>query len=306
MTIEDTTTNQVHISMRDVQEIVDEIARGWINGGLTGVFGVPRGGCTPAGMLATALGIEVLDELPESPKGVLVVDDLVDSGETLRKYWDAGFVVDALYRKSHSPDNLPGGRRTVDGWLVFPWERAGGAQVETVEQNIVRVLQFIGEDPTRDGLINTPARVVRALTELTAGYEADLGEILATQFAEDHNQMIVVKQVPFSSLCEHHMLPFVGHATVGYVPSDGIVGLSKLARVVEAFARRLQVQERMTDQIVDALTEHLKPLGVGVRIEASHSCMSMRGVQRSAQMVTTRLTGVMESDPLRSEFISLS
>lgn len=191
----------------------------------------------------------------------------------------------------------------------------GGVEVEApktatrawdAEQAVRTLLAWIGEDVDRNGLLNTPARVVRALTELTAGYQIDIAELLDVTFDEHHDQLIVVTPIPFESLCEHHLLPFHGVAHVGYLPSAGIVGLSKIARLVDAYARRLQVQERMTTQIADALNDHLHPLAVGVLIEATHTCMSMRGARRQASMVTSKLTGFLRERPdLRNEFFQL-
>jgi len=175
------------------------------------------------------------------------------------------------------------------------------------QEHVRALLAHIGEDPERDGLLGTPGRVVRALAELTSGYHVDIAELLAVRFDERHDELVMVRRVPFSSLCEHHMLPFTGHATVGYVPRTGIVGLSKIARLVDAYARRLQVQERLTAQIADALTEHLDPLAVGVIVEAEHHCMAMRGIQRQAPMVTSCLRGVLrERADLRQEFLALA
>lgn len=171
---------------------------------------------------------------------------------------------------------------------------------------VTTLLRYIGEDSQRDGLLDTPQRVAKALLELTAGYTVDVGKLLAVTFDEHHDQLIVVTPIPFESLCEHHLLPFHGVAHVGYLPSGGIVGLSKIARLVDAYARRLQVQERLTTQIADALNEHLQPLAVGVLIEATHTCMSMRGARRQASMVTSKLTGFLRERPdLRSEFFQL-
>lgn len=178
---------------------------------------------------------------------------------------------------------------------------------QTAEAHVRALLAWLGQDTERDGLVETPRRVVKALGELTAGYRVDLAELLAVTFDERHDELVLVRRVPFSSLCEHHLLPFFGHCTVGYIPRGGIVGLSKLARLVDAFARRLQVQERMTDQIATALTTHLDPLAVGVIIEAEHSCMAMRGIERRAPMVTSCLRGLLRERPdLRSEFLALA
>ena len=183
-----------------------------------------------------------------------------------------------------------------------------GAPLGGDAQEAVRLLlHHLGEDPEREGLVDTPRRVLGALGELTAGYRADVGSLLAVTFQESYDELIVVRRTPFWSLCEHHLLPFTGHATVGYLPRDGIVGLSKLARLVEVFARRLQVQERMTAQIADALVEHVRPLAVGVIVEATHTCMAMRGVQRTAPMVTSCLRGLLrERADLRAEFLAFA
>jgi GTP cyclohydrolase I len=171
---------------------------------------------------------------------------------------------------------------------------------------VVQLLRHIGEDPTRDGLVDTPARVVRALTEMTRGYYDDPAEILARTFDITCDEMVVVRRVPFASLCEHHLLRFAGHATVAYIPGDRVVGLSKLARLVDCFAHRLQVQERMTGQIADAIVEHLDPVGAGVIVTAAHSCMADRGVGKAADMVTSALRGAMRNEPsARAELLML-
>jgi len=185
--------------------------------------------------------------------------------------------------------------------------RNGDAELAAPVDHVVALLREIGEDPDRDGLRDTPARVLRMLRERTTGYDADVGALLSVTFAETHDSLVVVRRVPFASLCEHHLLPFLGHCTVGYVPRDGVVGLSKLARLVEVYARRLQVQERMTDQIAQALVDHLRPLAVGVLVEARHTCMSIRGVERDAPMITSDLRGLLrERSDLRAEFMALA
>lgn len=171
------------------------------------------------------------------------------------------------------------------------------------------LLEYVGEDPDREGLVDTPGRVLRALAELTQGHLQDPSVILERTFPDHYDEMVVLRGVTFTSLCEHHLLPFVGTARVGYIPAPGrgVVGLSKLARLVQCFAQRLQVQERMTMQIADALEEHLHPLGVGVLVEAHHSCMGCRGVrQPGAVMVTSALRGALRDEPeTRAEFLSL-
>lgn len=176
------------------------------------------------------------------------------------------------------------------------------------EDAIVRVLEWLGQDPTREGLQDTPKRVLKALREMTAGYNDSPEEILSTVFTEDYDQMVVLTGIEFVSLCEHHLLPFRGQATVGYIPNGKVVGLSKLARLVDCYARRLQVQERMTEQIAQAITRHLAPIGVGVYITAHHSCMGNRGVRKhEASMATQALHGAMLNDGnARAEFMRLA
>lgn len=180
---------------------------------------------------------------------------------------------------------------------------------EKAENGVSMLLAHIGEDPRREGLRETPKRVVKAWREMTEGYKQNPAEILSKVFKqESSDSMIVVRGVPFVSMCEHHCLPFTGHATVAYIPSPGagVVGLSKLARLVHCFARRLQVQERMTKQIVEALIEHLYPIGAGCVIEAQHSCMALRGVRADATMVTSELAGVFRLPEVRQEFLALA
>ncbi|PIR22070.1 MAG: GTP cyclohydrolase I FolE [Deltaproteobacteria bacterium CG11_big_fil_rev_8_21_14_0_20_45_16] len=171
------------------------------------------------------------------------------------------------------------------------------------ETAVRHILEYIGEDPNREGLLKTPSRVVRAYGELTEGYRQDPAKILSTTFSETCNEMIVVRDINFWSLCEHHLLPFSGKAIVGYLPKDRIVGLSKIGRIVHCFSRRLQVQEKLTQQIADAIMEHLNPMGVGVIISATHQCMAMRGIRTPAEMVTSCLLGQFLEPATRAEFL---
>lgn len=252
-------------------------------------YGIPRGGTYVAGLMA-ARGYRVSDE-PE--QATALVDDIIDSGAT-KTHWtrlhDKPF--HALYERG-------------DAWLVFPWEQ----DMETDARGVVRrQLELIGEDPTREGLLDTPDRVVRMWRELFAGYKQDPAAILERDFDRDgYDQMIVCRDIEFHSTCEHHLLPFFGTATVAYIPNEKIIGLSKLARLVDAFARRLQIQERMTEQVAAALEKHLQPRGSAVVIEAKHYCMICRGVQKQqSSMVTSALKGLFFDDPKsRAEFYQL-
>lgn len=169
------------------------------------------------------------------------------------------------------------------------------------------IIKNLGEDPNREGLLKTPERVAKALQYLTHGYDLNPAKILESAlFNEEYNEMVIVKDIEVYSMCEHHMLPFFGKAHVAYIPNGKIVGLSKIPRVVDAFARRLQVQERLTNEIRDCINDVLKPKGVAVVIEASHMCMQMRGVQKQNSTTTSSsFTGAFEKDTTRKEFINL-
>jgi len=186
-------------------------------------------------------------------------------------------------------------------------DRPSAADAEAAVRTLIR---WAGENPDREGLLDTPARVTRSYRELFAGYETDPRKYLERTFEEvgGYDELIVLKDIRFVSFCEHHMLPVVGKAHVGYLPTDRVVGISKLARVVRGYARRLQIQEKMTAEIARAIQEVLKPQGVGVVIEAVHSCMTLRGVQaEGASLTTSHLVGVVRDDPrTREEFLKLA
>lgn len=179
--------------------------------------------------------------------------------------------------------------------------------IEKLSSHYREILQLIGEDPSREGLSKTPERVAKSIQFLTHGYLLDPVEILnSAKFKEDYREMVIVKDIEIYSMCEHHMIPFIGKAHVAYIPNGYITGLSKIARVVDAFARRLQVQERLTTQIKDCIQQTLKPLGVAVVIEAQHLCMMMRGVQKQNSVSTTSdFTGAFRNVETREEFIHL-
>lgn len=180
-------------------------------------------------------------------------------------------------------------------------------KIERIAAHYKAILAELGEDPSREGLIQTPVRVAKALQFLTHGYDANPEEILrSAMFKEEYNQMVVVKDIEVFSMCEHHMLPFFGKAHVAYIPNGNIVGLSKIPRVVDAFARRLQVQERLTNQIRDCIQETLDATGVAVVMECKHLCMSMRGIQKQNSVTTTSaFTGAFVNETTRAEFLRL-
>lgn len=282
------------------------------------VYGVPRGGsCALLHLLSDPLFPFRLSPVAYPSLADVILDDIIDSGKTRTKYtgsdspklFDDGFgykeIIDstrravpflALADKTNGDGDL--------GWIQFPWESETGP-----EDAVVRLIEAVGEDPTREGLRETPKRVVKALREMTIGYAQDPKEILSKNFAEGCDELVVSRRIPFVSLCEHHLLVFSGTADVGYIPSSEgkVVGLSKLARLVDCYARRLQIQERLTKQIATAMWENLTPQGVGVIIRAAHSCMECRGVQKSgSEMITSSMLGLMREDPkARAEFVSL-
>lgn len=180
-------------------------------------------------------------------------------------------------------------------------------EITAMEKNYREILGFLGENPDREGLLKTPHRIAKAMQFITHGNKLDAKEILnSAKFHEEMSQMIVVKDIELYSMCEHHMLPFFGKAHIAYVPNGWITGLSKIARVVDVYSRRLQVQERLTTQILNAIQETLNPLGAAVVIEASHLCMMMRGVQKQNSVTTTSaFSGEFEKNETRSEFLKL-
>lgn len=258
------------------------------------VFGVPRGGMIAAGFLKHATNVHT----PEIAD--IILDDIVDSGRT-RNYYKKHFPITdfvALVDKTKTDKDL--------GWVIFPWERDEEASAEDIG---MRLLQYIGEDPSREGLQETPKRFLKAWRYWTSGYKQNPAELLKVfeDGAENYDQMVVVKDIPIFSHCEHHLAAIFGVAHIGYIPNGKILGLSKLARLADMYARRLQVQERLTNQIADALETHLQPLGVAVVIRARHFCMESRGVQKfGAETVSSAMRGVLLTKPeTRAEFMTL-
>ena len=256
------------------------------------VYGVPRGGMIAAGFLKRATNITS----PEQAD--LILDDIIDSGKTRDTYKDTypdkPFV--ALVNKCFEDKDI--------GWVVFPWERN---ERSSIEDAVVRQLEFIGEDPKREGLLETPARVVRSWKELFAGYQQDPICILKTFTDGACDEMVLLKNIEFYSTCEHHILPFFGKAHIAYIPNGKVVGISKLARLLEVYARRLQIQERLGQQVTEAINKYLHPKGAACILEAQHFCMVSRGIQKqNSIMVTSSLTGAFRDTPeARAELLAL-
>lgn len=286
------------LAKRTAQQINSARVAGQIAGLVA--YPIPRGGVSAALAVVACLDGMVLTENPAEADFFL--DDLIDSGSTMERWCDEnpGKPFFALIDKKSEPEFR-------DRWVVFPWEETAEAGIE---DHIVRLLEYVGDDPSRGGLLETPKRVAKAWRHWCGGYGKDPKELLKVfeDGAEKHDQMVTVKDIPIYSHCEHHLAPIFGTATISYIPNGKIVGLSKLSRLADMFARRLQVQERLTDQIADALFEHLGAKGVGVVIKARHMCMESRGIcQQGHHTITTALRGAMRDEPdTRAEFLRLA
>lgn len=263
---------------------------------LVHIYGIPRGGIPVALLLMNHSTRYVLVDNPEVAD--FFVDDIIDSGATRARYDEAfpGVPFFALVN--------PGDKKQED-WISFPWERMTG-EIGPLDA-VTRLIQYIGDDPEREGLKETPARVVRAYDELFAGYNVkDPGAILKCFEDGACDEMVVLSGVEFVSTCEHHMMPFIGSAHIAYIPDGKVVGISKLARLLEVFTRRLQIQERIGQQITQTLMEALEPLGAACVLEAKHLCMTCRGVNKQqSTMITSSLEGVFRDSPVRQEFFNL-
>ncbi len=262
------------------------------------IFPVPRGGVAVAYLLLRFLNNAVV--VHNAAEADVIIDDLIDSGATRQRYAQK-FLAKPFFALFDKAQEFPG------EWVVFPWEETD--QESGANDIPVRLLQYIGEDPQRGGLLETPKRFLKAWDYWTQGYGQDPETILKVfkDGAEKCNELVLVKDIPLYSHCEHHLAPFFGVAHIGYIPDGQIVGLSKLSRLADIFARRLQVQERLTNQIADALTTALAPVGVGVILECRHLCMESRGIQRQGATTTTSaMRGALMDEPsARAEFLRL-
>lgn len=257
------------------------------------MYPIPRGGVPVAYLLMNFLqGATVVDN-PEDAD--FFVDDILASGATMQRWCDdyPGKAFFVLIDKNDPEQHYK------DFWVVFPWENNGDKSDASVTDNVVRMLQYIGEDPKREGLLETPERVVKAWGTWFGGYGQDPATVLKVfeDGAEKCDEAVIVRDIDVYSHCEHHLAPIFGKCTIAYIPNGKIVGLSKLNRLVDMFARRLQVQERLTTQIADALQQHLQPKGVFVQITARHLCVESRGVKQNSTTTTTALHGVFRDEP---------
>lgn len=263
-------------------------------------YPIPKGGIPAAYALDANFGLEFVEDPAEAD---FFFDDIIDSGATMERWCDEFPGKPFLALIDKTDEACP----YKDQWVVFPWEGTADAGIH---DHIVRLLQFAGDDPSREGLQETPARVAKALKHWFSGYDKDPKDLLKVfeDGGESYDQMVVVKDIPIYSKCEHHMADIFGTATIAYIPNGKIVGLSKLSRLADMYARRLQVQERLTNQIADALHENLQPKGVAVMIKARHMCMESRGIcQQGHHTITTALKGVfLDESETRAEFMALA
>lgn len=293
------------------ESISDKMPRGGF-----GIYGVPRGGVPVALMLVGMIPRATL--VSSATIADVIVDDIVDSGATFHRFRGGRCKLFAsLYVKDGSPallaQSMPDTRlvwaEMTDCWLVFPWEMNQTNLDSSADDICLRLLQYVGEDPNRGGLKETPQRFLKAWREYTAGYTVDTNALLKTfeDGAESYDEMVIMRDIPIYSHCEHHLAPFFGEAHIAYIPDGKIVGLSKLARLAKALSQRLQVQERLTNQIADALQEALKPRGIAVVVQCRHLCMEARGISmRGSQTITSAVRGAIAvKDAARAEFMSL-
>lgn len=264
------------------------------------VYGIPRGGYPIAILLGQMIGKPVITDKDEISKDTLIVDDLVDSGKTISAYPNnKKAVVFVKHKKTNLVDFYVA---ETDEWVKFPDE-----EEDEVQEHITRVMQYIGEDTEREGLLETPKRVQKAYDEIFSGYKQNPKDLMKVFTQGCCQEMVILKNCEFYSTCEHHMFPFFGHISIGYIPNKKVIGISKLARLVDLYSKRMQIQERMTTQIADIIMKELDALGVYVVCEGVHFCMRSRGVKKQdASMITSAVRGLFKKDAkARQEFLSL-
>ncbi len=292
------THDDIDKAVQDVVPIIrEQIDRSYEPGAIR-IYPIPRGGIPVAYLILKY--VKEAGVVVSSPEEANVfVDDLIDSGATFERYADSYPETPFITLYDKRLDEKP-------EWLVFPWETSDTGQLD--EDIPLRLLQFIGEDVNRGGLQETPQRFLGAWKQWTCGYHCRPEDVLKTfeDGSARYDEMVLVKDIPVYSHCEHHLAPFFGIAHVAYIPDKRIIGLSKIPRLVDIFARRLQVQERLTTDISHSLRDSLKPLGVGVVLRCRHLCMESRGIERpGTETVTSSLLGVFMQPEVRQEFMGL-
>jgi GTP cyclohydrolase I len=298
--------NRMSLSWKDVNNQAAKAAN-YISGNhkeaVVTIYPIPRGGiyaallvCQELGRLKRPMAPMIVETVEQAD---YIVDDIYDSGETYQK---------TIEGKAAKPFVCLVDKRLpmfAGKWITMPWERMTGED-QGPQENVRRLLQFIEGRSDRDGILETPDRVIASYSQLFSGYDERPEDHFKT-FDEPHDEMVILKDIEFYSTCEHHMLPFAGKAHIGYIPNGKVIGVSKLARILEVYARRLQIQERICRDVTSALDLHLQPLGSACVIEAVHFCIACRGVgKQHSKMVTSAMTGVFrEVGSARSEFLSL-
>ena len=294
--------DKLNLSWSDVYERADSLINNINHPNKTiCLYGIPRGGIYAAQLVASALfnkGIpnRLVENITEAD---YVIDDIIDTGSTRETFEDTDD------RDFFALVDYQGKDESLKGtWISFPWERMINEDGPT--ENIRRLIEYIGDDPAREGLIETPDRVIKSYEKLFGGYKQNPARIIKT-FKDDCDEMIVIKNIEFYSTCEHHMLPFFGKAHIAYIPNGKVIGISKLIRLLEIYTRRLQIQERICQQVTTALQNNLQPFGVACVLEAQHFCMTARGVEKqNSIMVTSSLTGVFKTkSEARNEFLKM-
>lgn len=262
------------------------------------VYGVPRGGINVAIALSRQLNISLISGLGGQPQGkkILIADDIVDSGKTRDRFADYDFA--CLHIKPHAKINsskLLYHVHNTNDWIEYFWEE----NEQSAEDAVIRIIELIGENPNRAGLVDTPNRVIKSFSEIYAGYYQDPKDVFKTfdDEKEKFGGLVYLKDIEFYSMCEHHMLPFFGSAFIAYIPNGPVIGASKMARLLDVYARRLQMQERIGEQVTGALIKYLNPYGAACLIEAKHLCMACRGVKKqNSLMGYSSLKGVFMED----------
>ena len=301
------------LTLGEFNNMIDELSNQIFeteDAGYEYLYGVPRGGIPIALALSKRTGIPLIStELLTRDKKILVVDDIVDSGRTRERFgaWDFA----SLFISNSTPIDLKPTYfvQVSPGWINFWWEDNEVAG----EDNITRIIQLIGDNPNRNGLKETPERVVKSWNELFYGYDQNPEDVFKTFDDEDSRQftgLVYLKDIEFYSMCEHHMLPFYGKAMIAYIPNGPVIGASKMARLLDIYARRLQMQERIGEQVTEALMKYLKPKGAACLTEAKHLCIACRGVRKQhSVMGYSSLKGIFldEEDGIaaRNELMSL-
>ncbi len=297
--------NKRYYNTNDFQYDLQELAVHIPLDRYSGIYGVPQGGAVLAMALSDRLRLPLLDK-PNTD--ALIVDDIIDTGKTRSNFPLNDFA--CLHIKKHSQFNVGANKtfsvhKDVTDWIVYWWE---GTQEKSILPTFERQLEYIGENPNREGLVGTPERILKSWDKLFFGYKIETKDIITVFDNEGYDEMVLLKDIEFYSMCEHHFLPFFGKAHVAYIPDKKVIGISKLARLIDVYARRLQIQERICEQVTRDLMKYLEPKkGSACIIEAQHLCMLMRGVQKqNSVMVTSSLKGAFyDKQEAREELMGL-